>query len=433
MVPDPSGTAHPQTDAGLDTGLEAVRDTGLGAAALDAADPLAGFRDHFVGAADDLVYFDGNSLGRPLAVTAERMTEFVTGEWGGRLIRGWDEHWLQRPLALGDRIGAGVVGAAADQVALGDSTTVWLYKLLRAAVDGRRAQDPARTEIVLDTDNFPTDRYVAEGIAAERGLTLRWIEADPATGVTPDQVAQVVGERTAVVLLSHVAYRSAWVLDAAAVTRIAHDAGALVLLDLCHSAGAVEVELDAWGVDLAVGCSYKYLNGGPGAPAFGYVARRHQETLRQPIQGWMGHADPFLMGPGFAPGAGIRGFVSGTMPVMGMLALPDMLDLVEAAGMPAIRAKSVALTSFTIDWAEQHLADLGVRVASPRDPARRGGHVTLTHPAMREVVATLWQRDVIPDYRDPGGLRIGLSPLSTSFTEVETGMQAVREVLEGLA
>lgn len=397
----------------------------------DLDDPLAGLRSAFVGAESDLVYFDGNSLGRPLSVTAERASEFVAREWGGRLIRGWDEQWLERPLVLGDRIGALTLGAAPGQVAVGDSTTVWIYKLLRAAVDGQMRRDPARNEIVLDTDNFPTDRYVAEGVAAERGMTLRWIEADPASGVTADQVAEVLSERTAVVLLSHVAYRSAWLLDAQEVTRLAHRAGALVLLDLCHSAGSVEVELDAWGVDFAVGCTYKYLNGGPGAPAFGYVAHRHQDSHPQPIQGWMGHAEPFAMGPGYRAGAGIRGFISGTMPVLGMLALPDMLDLVERAGIGAIRAKSVALTEYAIELSDSLLTEFGVALASPRDAAQRGGHVTLQHPSMREVVSTLWKRDVIPDYRDPGGLRIGLSPLSTSFAEVEAGMRAIRDLLGG--
>lgn len=399
---------------------------------LDLADPLGHLRDRFVGAGTDLVYFDGNSLGRPLLATAERARDFVTEEWGGRLIRGWDEKWLDLPFVLGDRIAAAALGSGAGQVALGDSTTVWLYKLLRAAADGQRRRDPGRTELVVDTDNFPTDRYVAEAVAAERGLDLVWIEADPATGVTPEQVRGVVGERTAAVLLSHVAYRSAWLLDVPAVVEVVHGAGAVLVLDLCHSVGALDVRLEEWGVDFAVGCTYKYLNAGPGAPAFGFVAQALQADNPQPISGWMGHRDPFAMGPGYEPAPGVRGFVSGTMPVMGMLALPDMLDLLEEAGIAAVRAKSVALTEFAVELADDLLAGYGVEVASPRDPAQRGGHVTLTHPAMREVVAALWRRDVIPDYRDPGGLRVGLSPLSTSFEEVAAGMAAVRVELERL-
>ena len=233
-------------------------------------------------------------------------------------------------------------------------------------------------------------------------------------------------------VLNHVAYRSAWLADVPELTRIAHDAGALVLWDLCHSAGVVPVELDAWEVDLAVGCTYKYLNGGPGSPAFLYVATRLQEELTQPIQGWMGADDPFLMGPSYVPATGIRRFLSGTPAVVGMLALEDMVDLVAEAGLSAIRAKSVGLTEHAAEVSAELLAPLGVVLASPLDPDRRGGHVTLNHPLMREATAALWQRDVIPDYRDPHGLRIGLSPLSTSYAEVRAGLESVRDVLTGL-
>jgi len=394
-------------------------------ARLDAADPLAAYRDRFVGADQALVYFDGNSLGRPLRATGPRLARFVEEEWGGRLIRGWDESWFELPLTLGDDLGRIVLGAAPGQTVVGDSTTVLLYKAMRAAVAAR----PGRTEIVIDRDNFPTDRYVAAGIARECGLTLRWIDVDLDAGVTAAQLEATVGPETALVVLSHVAYRSAWLADLPALTRIAQDAGALVLWDLCHSAGSVPMGLDAAGVDLAVGCTYKYLNGGPGSPAFAYVAERHLGELTQPIQGWMGAMDPFLMGPTYAPAAGIRRLLSGTPPIVGMLAMQDMLALLDEAGMDAVRAKSVALTSYAVDVADELLAPLGVVLASPRDPALRGGHVTLNHPRMREVTAALWQRDVIPDYRDPDGLRIGLSPLSTSFAEVWAGLEAVREVL----
>ncbi len=388
-------------------------------------DPLVSYRDRFVGAETPLVYFDGNSLGRPLKVTGQRLAEFVEREWGGRLIRGWDERWFDLPLTLGDELARVALGAAPGQVAIGDSTTVLLYKLMRAAVAAR----PGRTEIVLDRDQFPTDRYVAAGVAEECGLTLRWIDVDTAAGVTAEQLADVVGPQTALVVLNHVAYRSAWLADAPTLTAIAHEAGALVLWDLCHSAGVVPTELDAWGVDLAVGCTYKYLNGGPGSPAFLYVAERLLGELTQPIQGWMGALDPFLMGPTYAPAAGIRRFLSGTPAVVGMLALQDMLELVAEAGLPAIRAKSVALTSYAVEVADELLVPHGVVLASPRDPEQRGGHVTLNHPLMREVTAALWERDVIPDYRDPHGLRIGLSPLSTSFDEVRAGVEAVADVL----
>ena len=397
--------------------------------AEDARDPLAGYRERFVGAEAPLVYFDGNSLGRPLKATAGRLAAFVEHEWGGRLIRGWDERWMDLPLAVGDELGRVVLGAAPGQTVVGDSTTVLLYKAMRAAV----ALRPGRTEIVLDRDNFPTDRYVAAGIAAECGLRLRWIEADPAGGVTAEQVARVVGPATALVVLSHVAYRSAWLADLPAITSLVHGAGALALWDLCHSAGSVPMGLDAADVDLAVGCTYKYLNGGPGSPAFVYVAGRLLGEIIQPIQGWMGAADVFAMGPDYLPAAGIRRMLSGTPPVVGMLALQDMLALVDEAGIEAVRAKSVALTERAIALADAVLGPLGVVVASPRDPDRRGGHVTLDHPLMREVTAALWERDVIPDFREPQGLRLGLSPLSTSYDEVDRGIDAIRDVLTDLS
>jgi kynureninase len=294
------------------------------------------------------------------------------------------------------------------------------------------AARPGRTEIVIDRDNFPTDRYLAVAVAAECGLTVRWIDVDTHAGATVEQVAAAVGEQTALVALSHVSYRSAWIADVPAITRIAHDAGALVLWDLCHSAGSVPTALDAWDVDLAAGCTYKYLNGGPGSPAFCYVARRHLESFTQPIQGWIGNTDPMLMGPDYVPARGVGRFLSGTPAIVGMLPIQDMVSLIGEAGIDAVRKKSEQLTSYAIELADEHLSSYGVTVASPRDPALRGGHVTLHHPRMQEVVATLWEREVIPDFRDPGGLRIGLSPLSTSYDEVERGLAVVRETMEGL-
>ncbi|MDO9457543.1 kynureninase [Nocardioides sp.] len=393
---------------------------------LDADDPLAHLRDHFVGTDSDLVYLDGNSLGRPLRVTGERLRAFVEQEWGGRLIRGWDESWFLMPEVVGDEIGRVCLGAAPGQTVVGDSTTVLLYKAMRAAV----ALRPGRTEIVVDRDNFPTDRYVADGVARECGLTLRWIDVDTSAGVTAELLAEAVGEQTALVVLSHVAYRSAWLADVPALTQLAHDAGAVVLWDLSHSVGSVPMALDAWDVDLAVGCTYKYLNGGPGAPAFVYVAERLLDEVTQPVQGWMGATDPFLMGPTYAPAGGVRRMLSGTPPVVGMLGLQDMLALIDEVGMDAVRAKSVALTEHAIATSADLLPD--TTLASPRDAERRGGHVTINHPLMREATAELWRRDVIPDYRDPHGLRLGLSPLSTSFAEVTRGLETVREVLDGL-
>jgi kynureninase len=358
---------------------------------MDRSDGLAHYRKRFAGAETDLVYFDGNSLGRPPVSAIERVERFLRDDWGGRLIRGWDEAWLQLPTEIGDRIGRAVIEAKAGQTVIGDSTTVLLYKLARAAVDAQVVRDPARREIVLDTDNFPTDRYVLDGIARERGLHLRWIDVDTTSGVTPQQLAAAVGPETALVVLSHVAYRSAYLADAPELTRIAHDAGALILWDLCHSAGSVPVRADHWGFDLAVGCTYKYLNGGPGSPAFAYVRDDLQAAIAQPIQGWFGTTDMFAMGPAYEPVPDIRRFLSGTAPIVGMLAMEDTLAMIEEAGMPALRAKSVGLTEFAITLAGDWLAPLGVTLASPADPEDRGGHVTLQHSAMREVTARLWQ------------------------------------------
>ena len=397
--------------------------------ALDLADPLAAFPARFIQNPGVVAYLDGNSLGRPLTVTPARFDSFIREDWGDRLIRSWDEQWFERPLTLGDRLGRLTLGAAAGQTMVGDSTTVMLYKFMRAAVDAR----PGRTEIVLDDDNFPTDRFLAEGIAAERGLTLKWITVDRTAGVTADQVREAVGPATALVVLSHVAYRSGHLAVMPLITSIVHDAGALVLWDLCHSAGVIPTELDAWGVDLAVGCTYKYLNGGPGAPAFGYVNVSLQGELTQPIQGWMGASDVFAMGPSYAPATGMRRFLSGTPPIVGMLAIDDMLDAIEEASIGAIREKSIALTEYAIALIDEMLVPLGAEIASPRDAGERGSHVTVRHPLFREVTGLLWERGIIPDFRAPDGLRIGLSPLSTTFAEVHLGLEATRVALTELA
>ena len=397
------------------------------AAALDAADQLAGFRSEFIGSDDPAIcaYLDGNSLGRPLRATGDRISNFVEQIWGKRLIRAWDEGWMDDPIRIGDQIGRVALGAVPGQTVVGDSTSVMLYKWIRAAL----ASQPGRDQIIADIGNFPTDRFVVEGIAAELGMQVRWLKAERSGGVTADQVSEVVGSRTALLLLSDVAYRSGYLADVPAITALAHDHGALVLWDVCHSAGVIPQQLDDWRVDLAVGCTYKYLNGGPGSPAFGYVRADLHERLRQPIQGWMGSSSPFEMAERYTPSDGIRRFLSGTPSIIGMLAIQDMLALIERAGIATIRAKSIALTEFAIQISDRILDPLGVHIGSPRDSARRGSHITLEHPEFRAATARLWERGVIPDFRPPDGLRIGLSPLSTSFTEVYRGLLAVREVL----
>jgi len=400
------------------------------AADLDAADPLASYRDRFLhcGSQEIVAYLDGNSLGRPLVATAARMKEFIDGEWGTRLIRSWDEAWMQEPFRVGDKLGEVALGAAPGQTVVADSTSVMLYKLLRAAMMGR----PGRDEIVVDRENFPSDRFLVEGIAAELGATIRWITPDPAGGVSVDEVRQVIGAKTAVVLLSHVAYRSGFLADAPVITKTVRDAGALVLWDLCHSVGSVPIQLDAWNVDLAVGCTYKYLNGGPGAPAFAYIRSDLQDQLQQPLWGWMGAQDPFGMTAEYRPANDIRRFLTGTPPILAMQPLTHMLDLIAETGIEAIREKSVLLTERATALYDQNLAPLGVELTSPRDPAQRGSHITIDHPCFQDVVRLLWERGVIPDFRAPQGLRVGLSPLSTSFAELEAGMAAIRDALNSL-
>jgi kynureninase len=396
---------------------------------LDSHDPLAHYRHHFIGSDTPVSYLDGNSLGRPLKRTADDVAAFIRDDWGGRLIRSWDERWLAMPQAIGDQLGRTVLGAAPGQTIIADSTTVVLYKLIRAALAA--VADPDRNELVLDTENFPTDRYLVEGIALEEGLTLRWIQADPAAGVTVDQVREATGPRTAVVLLSQIAYRSGHLADLPAITAAVHDAGAVVVWDLCHSAGSVEIGLDDAGVDFAAGCTYKYLNGGPGSPAFAYVNHRHLPSLNQPIWGWMGRKDAFEMAAGYEPAAGIRGFLSGTPAIFGMIAMQGTLDLIEEASMAAIREKSEELTAFAVEVFDSLLSPLGAELATPRDPARRGSHITVDHPGFtKATVEALWDGDVIPDFRAPHGIRVGLSPLSTSFREVLQGMEAMRKRLQ---
>ena len=397
---------------------------------LDATDKLAAYRERFVEPEDGSVvaYLDGNSLGRPLRVTAASLAAFVQGDWGTGLIRSWDKKWMDEPTVLGDRLGEVVLGAAPGQTFIGDSTSVLLYKLLRAGLEGQ----PCRNQIVIDRDNFPTDRFIVEGIAAERDAEIVWIDPDPTTGVTPADVAAAVGPRTAVVLLSHVAYRSGFLADAPTITRLVKDAGGLMMWDLCHSVGSVPLELDAWGVDLAVGCTYKYLNGGPGAPALAYINSSLVSRLRQPIWGWMGAADPFEMSANFEPAANVRRFITGTPPILAMQPLKDMTELIADVGMVAMREKSIALTEHALALAEEQLEPLGVEIASPRDPSQRGSHVSVNHPLFADVTARLWEQGVIPDFRPPYGLRIGLSPLSTSFAEVQRGIEAIRDVLVSL-
>ena len=393
---------------------------------LDAADPLAGFRDRFVREDPSLIYLDGNSLGPLPRATRARIAEVVAEEWGAGLVRSW-HHWIELPGQVGDLLGEHLIGAAPGQVAVCDSTTVNLYKLACAALDAR----PGRSVVVTDDDNFPTDRYVLQGIAAQRGVELRMIGTDLDQGLAAGAVRAAVDERTALVSLSHVAYRSGALADMAAITAIAHQAGALALWDLCHSAGAVPVELDASGADLAVGCTYKYLNAGPGAPAFLYVRRELQQALRQPVWGWFGQRDQFDMGRAYQPAPGIGQFLTGTPQIIGTVAVQEGARLLAEAGIGRLRAKAVALTGYLIGLADAWLAPRGVTVASPRQAERRGAHVTLAHPEAWRISQALIREGVIGDYRTPDRLRLGPVPAYTRFTDVWDALDILRQIMIG--
>ena len=395
------------------------------AQALDAADPLAAFRDRYLPATDDVVaYLDGNSLGRPLKSIADSWQSFTAQQWAGRLIRGWSEGWMELPERVGDELAAAALGAAPGTTIIADSTTVNFYKAMRAALNLR----PGRRKVVLDRHNFPTNRYVAESLARDLDLDLVWLDPPIEGGVTADDVAAVVDEQTAVVTLSQIAYQSAYLADAPAITRIAHDAGALIVWDLCHSVGSTEIDLDAWDVDFAVGCTYKFVGAGPGAPALLYANRAHHQRLDQPIWGWLGRRDSFEMEQGYEPARGIRAMMSGTPPLLGLLAVREGAAVIAEAGIGAIRAKAVALTEFTIAYAREHLVPLGFSIASPADPDRRGGHVTIARADARELSARLIDAGVLIDFRAPHGIRIGLSPLPTSFVEVWDALDVVRRL-----
>lgn len=386
------------------------------AQALDDADPLAAYRDRFVIGDEPIAYLDGNSLGRLPRATSARLRQVIDEEWGGRLIRGWEEKWIELPTSVGDLLGATLLGAAAGQTVIADSTSVNLFKLLHAAAGIR----PGRSEIVVDDTNFPTDRYLVESVAATRGLTVRWISPTLEDSVTAELLAGVLGPQTGVVVLSQVDYRSGALLDLSTITAQIQAVGAVVVWDLCHSVGVVPIELDAAGVDFAVGCTYKYLNAGPGAPAFLYVAERHLAEVEQPITGWWSAADMFAMSGEYEPASSIRKMLSGTANVLGIVAVEEGVKLIAEAGIEAIRAKSLALTDFEIALVDQWATVSTDVLVTPRDHAVRGGHVTVRTPKAREITAHLMANGIIPDFRNPDMIRLGLSPLTTSFTEVWT-------------
>jgi kynureninase len=382
---------------------------------LDAGDPLTFARKRFR-VPDQLIYLDGNSLGALPAAAAERVYALIRDQWGEDLIAGWTKHgWIDAPARIAAKL-APILSARADELLIADSTSVNLFKLLGAAVRAR----PGRRVILTRHGNFPTDLYVAEGLAEMLGLELR--------RVAPGEIARSVDESTAVVTLTHVDYRSSERHDMRAINQAAKAAGALTLWDLSHSAGAIELRLDEDGCDLAVGCGYKYLNGGPGAPAFLYVAKRLQDDIRSPLQGWMGHSEPFAFEESFRPVSGIARLLTGTPSILALAALDAGLDTFDGIAMADVEAKAAALSQLFITQVEERCG-AEVRLASPRDPRERGSHVSFAHPSGYAVIQALIERGVIGDFRAPDLIRFGFAPLYNCYEEAWRAAKAIGEVL----
>ncbi|MDA8393714.1 MAG: aminotransferase class V-fold PLP-dependent enzyme [Candidatus Dormibacteraeota bacterium] len=384
------------------------------AAALDRADPLAWAREQFHTGAQDPPYLDGNSLGRLPRRSLIRLLQVVEEEWGHGLVRSW-AGWMGMPTRVGDRLGEVLLGAGPGQVVVADSTSVNLYKLAAAALDAL----PERSVVVTDRANFPTDRYLLAGLTAGRRLKLRSVDFDEVMGPTPGAVGSAVGRDTALVLLSHVDYRSGALADMAGISAVVRDAGALTLWDLSHSVGAVPITLDESRADLAAGCTYKYLNAGPGSPAFLYVSGHLQRRLQQPIWGWMGKRDPFAMEEPYSPQEGIGSFLSGTPQILGLALVEEGVELLAELGIERVRAKSLALTDHLVGLVDGRLEPLGFRLATPRQGERRGSQVTLRHPRARELCERLDRSgEVVLDFRPPDRVRLGCAAPTTSFTDL---------------
>lgn len=391
----------------------------LTAQKLDAADELAAKRQEFT--LDDVVYLDGNSLGAlPVAVPG-RVEDVVRRQWGELRIRSWTEGgWWTAPERIGDRI-APLVGAAAGQIVVGDSTSVNVFKALVGAVRLARSAGPGRDEILVDATTFPTDGYIADSAARMTGCTLR--------PLAPSEVPDALDDRTAAVLLNHVDYRTGRLHDLPSLTAAVHAAGAYVVWDLCHSAGALPVGLDEHGVDLAVGCTYKYLNGGPGSPAFLYVRTGLQDRFDSPLPGWNSHAEPFGMRADYRPAAGaLRGRV-GTPDILSMLALEAALEVWDGVTVDAVRAKSLALTDFFLECVGEYVPEGRVECVTPRPHGERGSQVALRCPDAGEVMKRLIERDVVGDFRHPDVLRFGFTPLYVGFADVERAARVLADVL----
>jgi kynureninase len=402
------------------------------AQSLDAADPLAHFRDFFAHPDASLVYVDGNSLGRMPHAALALANDLVTRQWGDRLIRSWNEGWFDAPERVGAKI-AGLLGAQPDEVIVADSTSINFFKLLVAGLRYARQRDTRRTRILTDDLNFPSDIYVIEEAVNLLGRqhTLELLRAPDGIHGPVDALQAALADDVAILTLSHTVFKSGYTYDMAAVTQAAHNAGALVLWDLSHSAGSVPIDLNAAHADLAVGCTYKYLNGGPGAPAFLYIRRDLQEQLANPIAGWMSQSNLFDFGLEHKPVGTLRRFLSGTPPVLSLALIEVGVDLLLSAGMDALSAKSVQQTEYLVALWEAMLQPLGYTLNSPRDPARRGSHISLGHPeGLRIDLALIRDCNILPDFRYPDNIRVGIAPLYNTFADVHAVATALAAVVE---
>ena len=396
---------------------------------LDTHDRLAAIRNEFVIHDPNLIYLDGNSLGLLPKAAQAKARQVVEEQWGVDLIRGWNKGWWDSPARVGDKIGQ-LIGAAAGQVLVNDTVSLNLFKLAAAALTFQ----PSKTRIITDTFNFPSDLYILQGIRQTFGGRHEIISIGASDNdITPDLAAleTAIDENTALVTLSHVTFKSGYLYDMQRITQLAHKKGALVLWDLSHSVGALPIHLDSCNADLAIGCTYKYLNGGPGAPAFLYVNKSIQEKLSSPIWGWWGQNDPFDFSLNYQPARGAERFLVGTQPILSLLTMEAALEPTLQAGMDSIREKSILMTGYASFLTESWLAPFGFSLGSPPDPAKRGSHISIRHAdGYRINRALIEEMNVIPDFREPDNIRLGFAPLYTSFTDVWEGFERIKRVME---
>ncbi|MFO2465619.1 kynureninase [Pseudomonas sp. 15FMM2] len=393
--------------------------------ALDEHDPLAPLRNQFA-LPDGVIYLDGNSLGARPVAALERAQAVIAQEWGDGLIRSWNSAgWADLSQRLGNRL-APLIGAGDGEVVITDTTSINLFKVLSAALTVQRERQPQRKVIVSESSNFPTDLYIAEGLAEllQQGYALRLVDS-------PEELPQVIDQDTAVVMITHVNYKTGYMHDMQALTALSHECGALAIWDLAHSAGAVPIDLHQAGADYAIGCTYKYLNGGPGSQAFVWVNPALVEVARQPLSGWFGHSRQFAMEPQYAPGQGITRYLCGTQPITSLAMVECGLDIFAQTDMASLRNKSLALTDLFIELVQSRCAAHGLTLITPLDHAKRGSHVSFEHPQGYAIVQALIARGVIGDYREPKIMRFGFTPLYTSFTEVWDAVDILGEILDG--